>query len=161
MSTQAIPIRLIDFQITDSNGPKDIGGMIETAKRSINDRIRTVLCVDGSGNEAVVLVDESGVTRTYDFRTGDGMNRDEAAALIGVGIDWRLVVEDGEAVPMVASATYREHDQELEFLSWHPSPEGTEGYDPMRYFEGHIYLGPDCHGVSPEFTRKLKSGAAF
>jgi len=151
--TKTIAIRLTDFQITEANGPRDIAGMIETAKRSIDDRVRTVLCCDGSGNEAYVLVDDEGVTRTYEFRRGGEMDRDEAAALIAAGIDWRMVVEPGEEVPMVAGAKYRLHVS-MEFVRWEPIDADTDGYRREDYFDClEVYAGPDCHGVAPVFCR--------
>ena len=64
-------MRTIDFEITEMNGGRDITGMIGLAHRTLDERVRTILCIDGSGNEAIVLWDGHGTPRLHEtMRSG-------------------------------------------------------------------------------------------
>jgi hypothetical protein len=78
--------RRIDFEITESNGPRSLEGMIETAKRTLDERIVTILCVDGSGSEAIVIRDEHGAVQVFEHLRGGEVDLAEAAAAIEAGI---------------------------------------------------------------------------
>jgi hypothetical protein len=79
--------RRIDLEIDYANGPRSIGGQIKVAKRNLDERIATILCVDDSGNEAIVLRDEHGVVRVFEHLRGGEVDLAEVAALIESGID--------------------------------------------------------------------------
>jgi hypothetical protein len=151
MQTQTY--RRIDLEITDANGPRSISGMIDVATRQLDDHTRTVLCMDGSGNEAIVLLDADGVTRVYETRRG-GVQDDAAIAdAIREGVDPFLLCEPCEEVPLVVGAVYR--DDELDLYGWTKGDgTSTEGYDWSCYFERDgRYLGPDVHGIEPQVSR--------
>ena len=130
---------------------RHIGAQLELASRQLEPG-QTYLCVDDSGNEAIVLND-AGTVHQYQFRSG-GLKVDDAVIpLLGFGIDWRIVVEVGEQVPLVAGVKY---ETELLYLDgWTDGDgSGTEGYDWHQYFDSDgTYLGADQHGIEPVMTR--------
>jgi hypothetical protein len=87
--------RRIDFEITEANGARSIGGQIELAKRSLDERIATILCVDGSGNEAIVLRDEHGGVRVYETRRGGEVDPYASAGVIDAGVCPWIVLAGG------------------------------------------------------------------
>ena len=159
-----IPVRKVDYEIGEANGPRDIGSMILSAEELVasDEDIRTVLCCDGSGNDTIVLMDEHGVVRIYEFRVGGEADRGEVEDLIRLGINYAIVVDEGEEIPMIAGASYPRHREEMIFPQWGPTPEGfpeeTGGYDCWAYFDGDVYLGPDPHGIYPVFIRACMAG---
>lgn len=146
--------RKIDLEINESNGGRSIGGMIDAAKRQIDEHCRTILCWDGSGNDAIVLIDRYGVTRVCETRRNGEQNPDgDILEAIDEGVDPWLMVEEGEEVPLVPGAVYRVDD--MEFVCWGVGDgTSTEGYLAHRYFEDGRYLGPDQHGIEPVMRRK-------
>lgn len=150
-----IPVRQIDYEISESNGPRNMCSMIDSAKNLVasDEDIRTVLCCDGSANDAIVMVDGYGIAHTHEFRVGGEADRGEVEDLIRLGINYAIVVDEGEEVPMIAGASYPRHREAMTFQRWEPTSEGTDGYHPWAYFDGDVYLGPDPHGIYPVFIR--------
>lgn len=150
-----IPVRKVDYEIGEANGPRDIGSMILSAEELVasDEDIRTVLCCDGSGNDTIVLMDEHGVVRIYEFRVGGEADRGEVEDLIRLGINYAIVVDEGEEIPMIAGASYPRHREAMTFQRWEPTSEGTDGYHPWAYFDGDVYQGPDPDGIYPVFIR--------
>jgi hypothetical protein len=87
--------RRIDFEISEANGARSIGGQIELAKRSLDERIATILCIDDSGNEAIVLRDEHGGVRVYETRRGGEVDPYASAGAIDAGVCPWIVLAGG------------------------------------------------------------------
>ena len=150
MQTQTY--RRIDLEITESNGPRSIGGMIDVATRQLDEHTRTVLCVDGSGNEAIVLIDAHGVTRVYETRGGGVQDEGAIADAIREGVDPWLMCEIREEIPLVPGARY--DIDTIDIIGWTAGDgSGHDGYDWCRYFDGGVYIGPDQHGIEPVLVR--------
>ena len=123
-------------------------------------RDRTVVC-RGASTAAIVLADDDGVPRTCIFRENDELDWSVAEDLIRLGIDYRVLVEAGEEIPMVAGASYPRHREEMIFRQWGPTPEpppeGTGGYVCWDYFDGDVYQGTDPDGIYPVFIRDCEA----
>lgn len=152
---KTIPVRKIDFVFSTL---RDFGDLLQEAELMFHRRgsVRTVLC-RGASTAAIVHADDDGAPRTCIFRENDELDWSVAEDLIRLGIDYRVLVDEGEEIPMVAGASYPRHREEMIFPQWGPTPEGfpeeTGGYDCWAYFDGDVYQGPDPDGIYPVFIR--------
>lgn len=157
-----IPVRKIDFVFSKGYESKDFSDLLCEAELMLHKGggDRTVVC-RGASIAAIVLADDDGATRFCIFRENDELDWSVAEDLIRLGIDYRVLVEAGEEIPMVAGASYPRHREEMIFRQWGPTPEpppeGTGGYVCWDYFDGDVYQGTDPDGIYPVFIRDCEA----